>query len=85
MATETDPKKNRTTKDSDKKVHSLKREKLREKRAEKLARVAEAKQVVGKAASGKLLGFVAFIREKGVIGLAIGLAIGTAASGLVNK
>ncbi len=34
---------------------------------------------------GKLAGFVAFIREKGVIGLAIGLDIGTAASGLVTQ
>lgn len=30
-------------------------------------------------------GFVAFIREKGVIGLAVGLAIGTAATGLTTQ
>lgn len=37
------------------------------------------------ASTGKLQGFVDFIREKGVVGLAIGLAIGTAATGLVTQ
>ncbi len=34
---------------------------------------------------GQVIGFVNFIREKGVVGLAVGLAIGTAATGLVNQ
>ncbi len=33
----------------------------------------------------QLVGFISFIREKGVVGLAVGLAIGTAATGLVNQ
>jgi large conductance mechanosensitive channel len=34
---------------------------------------------------GKLHGFAEFIREKGVVGLAIGLSIGTAATALVTQ
>lgn len=37
------------------------------------------------ARGSKLDGFVAFIRDKGVIGLAVGLAIGTAATGVVTQ
>lgn len=36
-------------------------------------------------AAGHARGFLGFIREKGVIGLAVGLAIGTAATGVVNQ
>lgn len=39
----------------------------------------------GRAAAGHARGFLGFIREKGVIGLAVGLAIGTAATGVVNQ
>lgn len=85
MAAKTDPKKKQPREAASKDIHALKRQKLREQRAERLAKVAEAKQVVGQAASSKLLGFVTFIREKGVVGLAVGLAIGTAASGLVTQ
>lgn len=35
--------------------------------------------------SSHLRGFIDFIREKGVVGLAVGLALGTAATGLVNQ
>lgn len=37
------------------------------------------------AKGGKLDGFVTFIREKGVVGLAVGLAIGTGATAVVTQ
>lgn len=58
-------------------------------RKEKAAIVAaKAKMAAGRAAkqsAGKLSGFVGFVREKGVVGLAIGLALGTAATGVVSQ
>lgn len=39
----------------------------------------------GQAARSKLDSFVAFIRERGIVGLAIGLAIGTATSAAVAQ
>lgn len=55
-------------------------------RAEALKAKAEAaKAKVERLGGGPVNGFIAFIREKGVVGLAVGLAIGTAATGLVTQ
>lgn len=44
-----------------------------------------ASKVTAKGPGRALAGFVTFIRERGIVGLAIGLAIGTAATGLVSQ
>jgi large conductance mechanosensitive channel len=49
------------------------------------ARAEAAREKAKNVGSGQLGGFVAFIREKGVVGLAVGLAIGTAATGVVTQ
>ncbi len=52
-------------------------------RAAERARTAREKAVVKKAA-GHASGFIDFIRTQGIVGLAVGLAIGTVASGTVK-
>ena len=61
----------------------------KEKIAEKKAEAKEKAKNFTKAGLGKLKegsgGFMQFIREQNVVGLAVGLILGTAASGLVNS
>lgn len=49
------------------------------------ARAEVAREKAKNVGVGQLGGFIAFIRDKGVVGLAVGLAIGTAATGVVTQ
>lgn len=49
------------------------------------ARAQAAREKAKNAGANHIGGFLAFIRDKGVIGLAVGLAIGTAATGVVTQ
>jgi large conductance mechanosensitive channel len=51
-----------------------------QKLAEKRQKAAKVGRVAGQRARSGLSGFVAFIREQGVVGLAVGLAIGLQAT-----
>lgn len=83
-----------TTKKTAKTVKDTKHEaELKNAKTETKLAKAEAMRARAEAAAAKAAnlgatpigGFIDFIREKGVIGLAVGLAIGTAASGLVTQ
>lgn len=49
------------------------------------SRAILAKEKAKSVGKNHIGGFIAFVREKGVIGLAVGLAIGTAATGVVTQ
>lgn len=72
-------------KSSTDKVNEARAEAKRAKAELLKARAEVAREKAKQVSAGHLGGFVAFIREKGVIGLAVGLAIGTAATGVVTQ
>lgn len=69
-------------------IEEVRRARLEARKARAEAVKAKAQVAREKAktvGTSQISGFLAFIREKGVVGLAVGLALGTAATGVVTQ